>query len=71
MKTLYELRHDMDVTQGEVADFVGVSTNSISQFEKGSRLPSLKTAQKLATFFHVSVDDIHFGAKKSSKKRRK
>lgn len=71
MKTLYELRHDMDVTQGEVADFVGVSTNAISQLEKGSRFPSLKTAQKLAAFFHVSVDDIHFGAKKGNKKRRK
>jgi transcriptional regulator with XRE-family HTH domain len=48
-KRMLELRKGKKMTQGEVADLVGVSTVSISKFEKGITRPSLETISKLST----------------------
>lgn len=71
MKSLYELRHDMDVTQGDVAAFAGVSVNAISMYENGIRTPSLNTAKKIASYFNVPVESIKFCQKKSKRGRKK
>ena len=71
MKSLRELRSDLDVTQEEVAEYVGVANATISQYESGVRTPSLNTAKKIASYFNVPVESIKFGVKKGNKKRRK
>lgn len=48
-KRLLELRKGHRMTQGALATAVGVSTNAISQFEKGNIRPSLETLSKLST----------------------
>jgi transcriptional regulator with XRE-family HTH domain len=47
-KTILGLRKAQRMTQGDLAKKVGVSTNSISQFEKGGIRPSLETLAKLS-----------------------
>lgn len=39
-----ELRKDKGMTQTQLADFVGVSKNAISEFERGNYLPALDTS---------------------------
>lgn len=52
------LRKVKKVTQKEIADFLGVSNSAYSQYETGTREPSLDILTKLADYFGVTVDDI-------------
>lgn len=65
MKNISELRKELNVTQREVAKYVGVTTTTISQYESGIRTPTLANAKKLASYFNVPVESIAFGQKKS------
>ena len=47
-----------DITQGELADAVGVSRQTIISIEKGKYDPSLDLAFKLANYFQMSIEDI-------------
>ena len=47
-----------DITQGELADAVGVSRQTIISIEKGKYDPSLELAFKMADYFGVSIEDI-------------
>ncbi len=50
-----------DITQGELADAMGVSRQTIISIEKGRYDPSLDLAFKLARYFGLSIEDIfHF-----------
>ena len=46
------------ITQGELADAVGVSRQTIISIENGRYDPSLDLAFKLANFFNMSIEDI-------------
>lgn len=50
-----ELRKRKGLTLQQVADAIGVGNNTISRYETGKREPKLKTWEKLANFFNVSV----------------
>ncbi|XBP97373.1 helix-turn-helix transcriptional regulator [Lactobacillus crispatus] len=52
---LRKLREDKGLTLEEVGKGVGLAANTISRYETGKREPRLKTWQKLADFFSVSV----------------
>lgn len=60
MNRLRELRGEM--SQEKVADKIGVSQRSYSNYETGAREPDIETMNKLAAFFGVSMDYI-FGEK--------
>lgn len=45
-----------NLSQKEVADYLGVSTAQISDIEKGKSSPSLKRAVLLSDFLGVSLD---------------
>ncbi len=47
-----------DVTQGELADEVGVSRQTINAIERGRYDPSLELAFELADFFECDIEDI-------------
>lgn len=57
-KRLMELRMKNGLTQGQVADAVGVSRQSISKWELGEAAPGAEKMKKLSEFYGLSVDDL-------------
>ena len=53
---LKSLRIQHNLTQKQIAEFLGTSQPSYQNWEKGTRKPSRNTIQKLADFFNVSTD---------------
>ena len=47
-----------DITQGELADAVGVSRQTIISIEKGKYDPSLELAFRLAEYFNMPIEEI-------------
>lgn len=56
MNRLRKLREKKNVTQKQVADFLGVDRTTYTKYEKGDTEPSNLIQGKLADFFEVSVD---------------
>jgi transcriptional regulator with XRE-family HTH domain len=52
------LRKAKNWTQSELAEQVGVDTETISRFERGATLPSLLTLEKISQFLRVGVGDL-------------
>lgn len=47
-----------DITQGDLADAVGVSRQTINALERERYDPSLELAFKLARYFDCAIEDI-------------
>ena len=50
-----ELRTEKNISQAQLASDTGISQQSLSFYEKGSRKPKIEAWQKLADYFGVSV----------------
>jgi HSP20 family protein len=50
------LREMKELTQGELAEEIGISRQSVNAIEKGKSLPSIDLAQEIADFFNTSID---------------
>jgi len=57
-KNVAERRKQLEWTQEQVAERVGVDAETISRFERGANLPSLLTLEKLSTALRLSVGDL-------------
>jgi transcriptional regulator with XRE-family HTH domain len=57
-KILKNLRKDKGISQGMVAECVGVSQQCVSQWENGQIEPTLTFLWRLADFFDISVDEL-------------
>lgn len=55
-KKLRELRVEMELTQGQVAKRIGITSSVISAYENGIRQPSFDSLIKLAYLYGVSSD---------------
>lgn len=53
---LRKLRKDRGDSQKDVAEAVGVSTNQISEMEKGTKITTLPKLCLLCDYFNVSAD---------------
>jgi len=53
-----ELRQARGLTQQELADWVGVSRQSIISLETGRYNPSLALAHRLASFFGCAIEEV-------------
>ena len=53
---LRDIREDHDMTQKQLAQLLGVSQNTYSQYENGVISISPELLIKIADYFHVSVD---------------
>ena len=53
-----KLRFELNLTQQEFADRIGISRPSLSNYEKGTRMPSMTVVQKICKEFNVSLSDI-------------
>ncbi len=54
-RQLRRLRRHKDLTQEQLAEMVGVSTEFISNLERGINAPSFKTLEKLSLAFDIPV----------------
>lgn len=55
---LSELRRAKGITQSELADYLGVSFQSVSKWENGTTMPDISLLPMLSEYFQVSVDEI-------------
>lgn len=55
---LRKLRKDMMITQAEVAEYLGVTSQFYGQVERGVNVLSYENALKLARYFHTNSDDL-------------
>ena len=55
---VYEFRVLARLSQKELADKIGVSKQTIFVMEKGTYIPTLLLAFRIATFFKVDITDI-------------
>lgn len=68
--TIAELRKNKGVTQSELADFLGVSFQSVSKWENGITMPDISLLPMISEYFQVSVDEI-LGLKPLSNRKYK
>lgn len=57
-ENLKKLRNEKGLTQENLADFLGISFQAISKWERGENYPDIETLFNLAMFFKVSIDDL-------------
>ncbi|MHA2894773.1 helix-turn-helix domain-containing protein [Bacillus fungorum] len=62
---ILELRKERKLTQEKIGENIGVSKQTISKYEKGTKIPSRENIEKLADFFNVPTDYL-FGKSDSS-----
>lgn len=55
---LKELRTKTGLTQQELADKLGCARSAVASWESGKRTPNKATADKLADFFNVSINEL-------------
>ena len=56
MYRIAELRIQKGLSQKEFGKQIGAAQNTVSNWEKGNRVPDAPTLNKIANFFGVSVD---------------
>ncbi len=59
-----KLRREQNLTQETLAEFLGVTFQSVSNWERGESYPDITMLPEIAGFFKVSVDEL-LGANKS------
>lgn len=57
-KRIKEFREMAKMSQAELAVLLGVTQNTISNYERGEREPSIENLKQMAKIFGVSVDEL-------------
>ncbi len=60
-ETICRLRSARNMSQGDLADALGVSRQSVSKWETDQSVPELEKLVKLAATFEVSLDELVLG----------
>lgn len=55
---LREIRTQKGYTQLEVAEYLNITKQGYSHYERGTRSPDVETLKKLAIFFNVSINTL-------------
>ena len=63
------LRKDKQLTQEQLAEVFGVSTQAISRWENATSYPDITQLPNIASFFETTVDEL-LGIKKTVKKQK-
>ena len=58
MEKMKLIRKSLDLTQEQLAQYVGVSQSSIVQLENGNRKPSVKVAKRIASILGFDWTDF-------------
>ena len=57
-ENLVKMRHKKKITQEQLADFLGVTKASVSQWERGNTLPDIQILPLLASYFDTTLDEL-------------
>ncbi len=57
-ETLKDLRLKQNLTQEKLSDFLGVSFQTVSKWERGETYPDITMLPTIAQFFKVSIDEL-------------
>ena len=57
-ENIRRLRAEKSITQEKLAEFLGVTFQSVSRWERGEGYPDITLLPSIASFFEVSVDDL-------------
>lgn len=68
---IYKLRTEKEMSQGDLADALEVSRQSISKWETNGSVPELDKLVKLSGIFGVSLDELVTGKEKAEKAEEK
>ncbi len=68
-ENIKKLRKQKELTQEVLADFLGVSFQAISKWERGETYPDITMLPVISSFFNVTIDDL-FGMDKSQKEQK-
>ncbi len=66
-KRIKDLRQQLGLTQAELADKVGFTSQTVSNWESGLREPDIDALVKLSSLFSVSLDHLLSGKKEDEK----
>lgn len=58
-ENIKNLRKQSNMTQKELADFLGVHVSSVCKYESGAAVPTPDAITRLAKFFSVSTDYLY------------
>ncbi|MEK7880533.1 MAG: helix-turn-helix transcriptional regulator [Deltaproteobacteria bacterium] len=68
-KRIAALRKERNLTQAGLAEYIGVTTETISRLERGVSVPSLKTLEGISNVMEVPLKDLfNFRYPKNTKK---
>ena len=67
---LCELRKEYGYTQKQIGDFLGITDNSVSKWERGINAPDISYLQNLADLYHVTVQELLQGKRAFQKKEK-
>ena len=57
-QNICRLRTERGLSQGDLADALGVSRQSISKWETDASVPELEKLRRLSELFHISLDAL-------------
>ena len=57
-ETIKKLRREKELTQEALAEFLGVTFQSVSNWERGESYPDITILPEIAAFFKISVDEL-------------
>lgn len=63
---IYALRREKNLSQGDLADMLEVSRQSVSKWENNTAVPDLQKIVRLSEIFEISLDDFIKGEKTQS-----
>ena len=66
IQIMRELREDNDLTQQEIADYLGTSQTMYARYERGANELPIRHLIKLCDYYHVSSD--YFLGRSSNKR---
>ena len=69
-ENLKKLRRSRDMTQEELAEALGLSTQSVSRYETGGAYPDIEMLPVIAGYFGVTVDTL-LGVSSEARRRRR
>ncbi len=67
---LKELRKQKGLTQGQLAEMMGVSDRTVSRWENGKNMPDLSILVELADYYEIDIREIIDGERKGENMNR-